>query len=111
MKHYRMDILWAYLKALKTPDGAFSFARLASVALLILTLPYSNAEEERVFSMATKNKTKFRLSLKLDGTLLSILTIKLAKSEPCHKYSPSAEVLKSAKKATMEYNRAHSSKQ
>ena len=111
MKYYRMDILWAYLKALKTPDGAFSFARLASVALLILTLPYSNAEEERVFSMATKNKTKFRLSLKLDGTLLSILTIKLAKSEPCHKCSPSAEVLKSAKKATMEYNRAHSSKQ
>ena len=111
MKYYRMDILWVYLKALKTPDGAFSFARLASVALLILTLPHSNAEEERVFSMATKNKTKFRLSLKLDSTLLNILTIKLAKSEPCYKYSPSAEVLKSAKKATMEYNRAHSSKQ
>jgi len=46
MKHYRMGILWAYLKALKNPDGAFSFARLASVALLILTLPHSNAEEE-----------------------------------------------------------------
>ena len=110
-KHYRMDILWAYLKTLKTPDGAFSFKRLASVALLILTLPHSNAEEERIFSMVTKNKTKFRPSLKLDGTLSSILTIKLAKSEPCHKYNPSAAVVKSAKKATTEYNRAHSNKQ
>lgn len=110
-KHYRMDILWAYLRTLKTPDGAFSFKRLVTVALLILTLPHSNAEEERVFSMVTKNKTKFRPSLKLDGRLSSIVTIKLAKSEPCHEYTFSAAVLKSAKKATTEYNRAHSSKQ
>ena len=110
-KHYRMDVLWAYLKELKTPDGAFTFKRLARVALLVLTLPHSNAEEERVFRMVAKNKTKFRPSLKINGTLSSILTIKLAKSKPCHKFSPAASVLKSAKKATTEYNRAHSSKQ
>ena len=40
----------------------------------------------------------------------SILTIKLAKTEPCHKYEPTCEVLERAKKATMEYNRAHSKK-
>ena len=109
-KHYRMDILWNYLNEMKGPDGAFLFKRLASVALLVLTLPHSNAEEERVFSMVTKNKTKFRPSLKLDGTLSSILTVKLAKSEHCHKYDPPLSVLKSTKKATSDYNKAHSSK-
>jgi len=44
MKNYR---LCTYLKKLKTPDEAFTFKKLARVALL-----------ERVFSMVTKNKTK-----------------------------------------------------
>ena len=43
------------------------------------------------------------------GTLQSILTIKLGNSEPCTKYKPSKEVLTTAKKATMEYNRARCS--
>ena len=86
-------------------EGACSLARVA-----VLTLPHSNAEEERVFSLITKNKTKFRPNLKLNGTLSSILTIKLANTEPCHKYEPTKEVLETAKKATVEYNTAHSSK-
>ena len=77
--------------------------------LLVLVLPHSNAAEERVFSMVTKNETAFRPSLKLDGTLSSILTIKLANPEPCFKYEPTSAVLETAKRATMEYNRAHSS--
>ena len=71
---------------------------------------HSNAEEERVFSLVTKNKTKFRPNLKLDGTLSSILTIKLANTAPCQNYEPPTEVIESARKATMAYNRAHSSK-
>ena len=59
--------------------------------------------------MLTKNKTTFRPSLKLDGTLSSILTIKLANPEPCFKYESTSAVLETAKRATMEYNRAHSS--
>ena len=59
--------------------------------------------------MVTKNKTGFRPSLKLDGTLSSILTTKLADPEPCFKYEPTSAVLETAKRATMEYNRAHSS--
>ena len=67
----------------------------------MLTLPHSNAEEERLFSMITKNKTKFRPSLKLDGTLSSILTIKCANVEPCHSFDPPVEALETAKKAAM----------
>ena len=57
--------------------------------------------------MVTKNKTAFRPNLKLDGTLQSILAIKLANPEPCNNYEPPKDVLETAKKATMQYNRAH----
>ena len=56
------------------PDGALKLKKLAQVALLVLTLPHSNAEEEQVFSMITKNKTKFMSNFKLDGTLSCELT-------------------------------------
>ena len=52
--------------------------------------------------MVTKNKANFRPKLKLDGTLSSILTIKLVNPKPCHRLDPPLEVLKSSKKATVE---------
>ncbi len=45
-RHHRMDLIWSHLKAMKYPDGALMFEQLAVVALLVLTLPHSNAEEE-----------------------------------------------------------------
>ena len=105
--YYRMDKIWSYLGSATHPDGVLRFHRLAKVAKLVLILPHSNASEERVFSMVTKNKTMFRPNLRLDGTLASILTVKLAVPEPCHKYEPEKIVLETAKKATIEYNRAH----
>ena len=108
-EYYRMDILWSHMSSMKHPDGLLKFQRLSEVALLVLTLPHSNAEEERVFSMVTKNKTKFRPNLKVDGTLSSILTIKLANPGVCA-YEPTKDVLHSAKQATMTYNQAHCSK-
>ena len=48
---------------------------LCDVAKTVLILPHSNAREERVFSLIRKNKTAFRLSLQVDGTLDSLLTI------------------------------------
>ncbi len=59
-RHHRMDITWSHMKSVKHLDGSPMFQKLAQVALLVLTLPHSNAEEERVFSLVTKNKTKFR---------------------------------------------------
>ena len=82
-KIYRMDVIWAYLSITKNPDGTMRFPKLSKVARLVLTLPHSNVEEERVFSMVTENKTSFRPNLGMAGTLQSILTIKLGNSEPC----------------------------
>jgi hypothetical protein len=59
-RHYRMDVIWSYIKSMSNPDGTLQFKRLSKVALLVLVLPHSNDEEERVFGLVTKNKTSFR---------------------------------------------------
>ena len=45
-KYYRMDMIWGYLRA--------SLPRLADIALFLLTIPHSNATEERIFSTIRK---------------------------------------------------------
>ena len=110
VKHYRLDVIWHHLATMKAPDGTLRFNRLCRVAKLVMVIPHSNAQEERVFSMIRKNKTSFRPSLDPKGTLSSILTIKLASTGDAHSYEPSQEVLRKAKSATWEYNKAHSKK-
>lgn len=108
-KYYRMDVIWGYLSTMKAGDGQFQFKKLFKVAKLILVLPHSNAGAERVFSMVRKNKTPFRSSLLMEGTLSSILTVKLADVNAV-KFKPPSELLKKAKGATWEYNKQHKRK-
>ncbi|XP_041470149.1 uncharacterized protein LOC121419757 [Lytechinus variegatus] len=108
--HYRMDVIWQHLSNMKAPDNSPLLPRLAKVAELVLFLPHSNAQEERVFSMVRKNKTAFRPNLDPKGTLSSILTIKLAYGAPAHTFEPDKNLLKVAKSSTWEYNKEHSSK-
>lgn len=97
-QHYRMDTVWAYLSTLKGVDGLLRFPKLSKIAQLVLVIPHSNADEEQVFSMVTKNKTVFCPNLKLNGTLSSILKVKLANCGSCVTYEPSSLVLESSKK-------------
>ena len=55
--------------------------------------------------MIRKNETAFRASLDPKGTLSSIVTVKLAHSEPIANFSPPKAVLKQAKSATWQYNK------
>ena len=71
------------------------------VVQLVVILPHTNAQEERVFSTISKNKTKFRPYLQLDGILSSIISVKLANLEPCNEYEPPKIVLEKARRATM----------
>ena len=106
---FRMDVIWGQLNAIKSADGAPRFHLLAQVALTVLCLPHSNAEEERVFSMIGKNKRAERSSLDVKGTLSSIMTVKLADLN-AKTFTPPASVLKAAKSATYEYSKAHKRK-
>ena len=109
--HHRMDVLWGYLASLKDPvTKQPRFQLLCEVARLVLTLPHSNADEERVFSLIRQNKTDARSSLSLDGTLSSLICIKMANPEPCFRFEPPASVIERSKKVTREYNEEHRKK-
>ena len=100
--YHRKDMIWGHLRD-KLPN-------LSRVALSVLTIPHSNATEERVFSLIRKNKTDFRSTLDLERSLNAIVTIEMNKPAslvPCHRFRPSTDLLKKCKAVCMEYNRAH----
>ena len=78
---YSMDLIWAHLATKTNVDGSSQFPLLSQVAQLALTIPHSNASEERVFSLVRKNKTPFRPNLDPEETLGSIVTTKMALSD------------------------------
>ena len=108
--YHRMDIIWHYLSSLKAPDHTARFLRLPRIAMLVLLISHSNAQEECIFSMVRNNKTVFRPNLDPKGTLSSILTVKLANNMPAHQFEPTKDLLKTAKSATWKYIKEHSNK-
>ena len=72
--HYRMDIVW-------WQSSTRRFKHLHKLAEAVLVISHSNAGEERLFSMVRKNKTDSRSALGLEGTLSSLLSMKLHYSE------------------------------
>ena len=107
----RIDVIWGYLSTMKAGDNcSLRFPQLSSIAKLVLTLPHSNAGEERVFSLVRLNKTPYRSCLNLDGTLSSILTVKMQDLEPCFTYEPPEQMIEQSRKVTWEYNKKHQKK-
>ena len=80
--HHRMYVMWNHLSKIKYADESLQLGRLSKVVLLVLVIHHSNVQEERVCSLITKNKTDLWPNLKLDGTLSSILQVKLVDPEP-----------------------------
>ena len=105
----KLDSLWSFIRQMKDhAENALLFPRLWKVVRLILTIPHSNAEEERVFSIVRKNKTCFRPRLDPEETLASIVTVKLAmESESVETFNIPQEVLTAAKSATYKYKLSH----
>ena len=67
---HRANALWTCLGSRREPGtNCPEFDQLFKVATAILTIPHSNAGEERIFSLINKNKTSARSSLLLEGTL------------------------------------------
>lgn len=108
--HHRMDRIWSHISQIKLPglDSA-RFAHLSPIAKLALTIPHSNAAEERVYSVIRKIRCDDRGKLQLEGTLSSLVTVNLnlpeSKAKPCYAFQPSKTLLQQAKKATSYYNK------
>ena len=106
-KEYRVDVIWYYLQKMRSPVGPnYRFKLLFEVARIVLTIPHSIAGIERVFLLVNKNKNESsdRSRLDIEGSLSSILTVKLGRPESkgkCYLYKPDNELLRNAKKATI----------
>ena len=102
---FRMDVLWTYLPSVKSADGCFfMFRRICRIAFLVMTIPHSNAAEERIFNLIRANKAQLRIR----GHSLQYNMIKMAEIGP--EFKPSKELLEDAKKATWFYNQKHTKK-
>ena len=106
---YQVYVLWRYLRGVKKPGASgCEFDLLFKVEEVVMTIPHSNAGEERIFSLINKNKTPSRSSMKLDGTLSSIIVIK-THIDDLLLWEPTKSLVKKAKKATKLYNSKHKS--
>jgi hypothetical protein len=103
----KIDIFWGYLKDILVPGtNTYQYDLLFQVAELVMTIPHSNAVEERIFSLISKNKTSSRPSLHLDGTLSSLITVKTHIENPLT-WKPCKQLINNTKKATKTYNQRH----
>jgi hypothetical protein len=65
----------------KPGTNSLEFDPLFHVAA-VMTVPHSNAGEERIFSLINKNKKPSRSSLELNVTLLSLIVVKTHIQDP-----------------------------
>lgn len=79
------------------------FGILSNLAQVLLVLPHSNADPERLFSMVRKIETEERRQLD-PSTVCDLLSVKINNDKPCFSNSHlmNDNMLSKAKKATME---------
>jgi hypothetical protein len=97
-----MDVQWHLISKMKNAEGVLKFASLAKVMQGILTIPHSNAECERIFSIVRKNKTDFRPNLSL-ASLEALLVQRVnGSATSCFETKYTRDFLKKAQHATNE---------
>ena len=90
--NYRVDTFWWHISKLLIAGTLVKcFKLLPKLVELVLVISHSNADSEGLFSIVRKNKTVERSTMKLDGTLSSILSMKsmyLESEMPCFQSKP-----------------------
>lgn len=86
---------WAQVSKYKNAAGVNTFQELANLAIAVLSLPHSNAEVERLFSVMNMVKSKLRnrlCTLTLNSIIMIRNQLKILKKN-CHNYVLPPEVL------------------
>ena len=99
-----LEEFWSTMGRLPAPAGemgAHRFGSLANFCKLLLVLPHSTADPERLFSMIGKIDTAQRSSL-LPSTVRDVLSVKLNVDQECYKSRElfTLQLLGQARKAT-----------
>ena len=103
----RVDEFWGTVSSMCSHvTGAKIYPLLGRVTQAVLTIPNSNADCERVFSMVKKIQTENRSEL-AGETVAALLSCKLNHDSKCFEFQPNSEMLTLAKNATMQYNAEH----
>ena len=58
---------WLKVLAMQSPMGERKYSHLANLSLQLLSIPASNADSERVFSLVQRIRTEFRASLSTES--------------------------------------------
>ena len=84
---------------ISTLDGKRRFTTLCKLMYGLLSIPCSNADSERAFSMLRKIHTDQRPNLE-QSTIVSLMSVKFNCDDCCHDSNFSSELLTQCKKAT-----------
>ena len=101
-----LNTYWNEVGKMKTLGGGVRFPALTRLAKCLLSLPISNADSERVFSIVRKIITDYRTEMEQD-TLCALLACKLNSNSTFYELDTPKELLQVANRATKEYNDAH----
>ncbi|KAL5012296.1 hypothetical protein ScPMuIL_010847 [Solemya velum] len=99
-----VDQFWGAVSKQKTVTGKLQFPQLSTLAQALLTIPNSNADSERTFSIVRKIHTESRNSMN-NETLCALLSVKINNDSHCYEKKMSEAVLKDTRSACTEYNK------
>ena len=103
-KTMKINIFWKNLKEKRNFLDEEMFPNVCAVATLLLSLPHSNAEAERIFSILKDVKSPKRNSL-ADGTLNSLLTYRsICRNVPAENITINKKHLKLFDSTMYEFN-------
>ena len=104
-----VDEFWAALHEVVSPGSSEpTFTTMLILVRALLSLPASNADSERCFSMVRKIDSEDRSHLER-STVASLLTLKINVDENCYSFNPSEDLLAANKSAVRHYNEMHGS--
>ena len=103
----RFDTFWLAMEKQQFRSGKHRFGLLSKIALSALSLPHSNADAERSFSILRKIQQDSRGNLN-HQTTTSLMSCKMNEDLDCHAFKPSVDLLRKAKTVCSEYKAQHS---
>ena len=81
---------------------------MSRIVRAVMTIPNSNSECERIFSIMKKIQTDTTSNLD-NLTVCVLLTVKVSNTKQCHTLKPSKDILRTANKDCAGYNKYFSS--
>ena len=101
------DAFWGTPLNMNTSSNVPRFPLMKKLFSVLLCLPHSNADSERVFSQVHKINIEYRKRMGHE-TLTALLQVKMNCDDRCFQTSPTKDMLCAAKEATKAYNQQHS---